>query len=133
MLRIKLVFFVHCLLLFFAFENIAKANYSFASNADSIIVINPFPLPDPNRPRSPVIVPICASYESLQSSVILSYSSNLGEIEIEVLNSTTGGYYSGVVNSQEPSSTIPITMGSGHYIIIFTLPSGQRFRGEFDV
>ncbi|MBR1927031.1 MAG: hypothetical protein IJ840_04685 [Bacteroidales bacterium] len=31
------------------------------------------------------------------------------------------------------SATIPITMGSGHYVLLFTLPSGKRYIGEFDV
>ena len=67
------------------------------------------------------------------SSVLLTFSSNLGEIEVEVMNTTTGGYDSGVVDSQFLSAVIPITGGSGHYLITFTLPSGRKYGGEFDV
>ena len=55
-------------------------------------MIDPFPIPDPNIPRSPALVPISASYEPLLSSIILSFTSNLGVTEVDVLNTTTGGY-----------------------------------------
>ncbi|MCR5463121.1 MAG: DUF3244 domain-containing protein [Bacteroidales bacterium] len=101
---------------------------------DTVIVIWPNPEIDPGgRPRSEVFVPISASYDSMLSSVILYFTSNLGEIEVEVLNTTTGGYVSGMVDTSFLSATVPITFGSGHYILLFTLPSGQRYRGEFDV
>ena len=132
MLR-QIIVFLFASLIIIAFENVASASPSFVSHADTVIVIDPFPIPDPDRPRLPVIVPISASYESIQTSVILAFSSNLGEIEIEVLNSTIGGYYSGIVDTQTLSAIIPITLGPGHYIITFTLLSGQQYRGEFDV
>ena len=101
--------------------------------ADSVIVINPFPIPGNDYPRSPEVIPVSASYESLLSTVFLTFSCNLGEIEVEVMNTTTGGYDSGIIDTQYLSDSIPITMGSGHYIILFTLPSGRRYIGEFDV
>ncbi|MBQ5979090.1 MAG: DUF3244 domain-containing protein [Bacteroidales bacterium] len=98
-------------------------------------MISPIPsnTPDPPIPRSPAIVPISASYDSVLASVSLSFSYNLGEIEVEVLNSTTGGYSSLSVDTQFLYAVIPITLGSGHYIITFTLPSGRQYGGEFDV
>jgi hypothetical protein len=102
---------------------------------DSSIVISPIPgnNPDPPIPRTPMFVPISASYDTMLTSVSLYFTHDLGEIEIEVLNSTTGGYNSGIVDSQYLSAIIPITMGPGHYTITFTLPSGQQYQGEFDV
>ena len=38
-----------------------------------------------------------------------------------------------IVISPILSATVPITMGPGHYIILFTLPSSQRYKGEFDI
>ena len=68
---------------------------------DTIIVIDPLPeIPPSTGPRSPALVPISASYEPLLSSVLLTFTSNLGEIEIEVLNTTTGGYDSGMIDTQ---------------------------------
>ena len=100
---------------------------------DSIINVLPFPNPNPNNPRSPALVPISASYEAMISTVFLTFTSNLGEIEVEVMNTTTGGYDSGTIDTQFLSATVPITMGSGHYLILFTLPSGQRYKGELDI
>ena len=102
--------------------------------ADSAIVIIPF-LGEGDEglgPRAPMIVPISASYERLISSVILAFTSNLGEIEVEVVNTTTGGYDAGTIDTQLLYATVPITMGPGHYLIIFTLPSGRQYKGEFD-
>ncbi len=81
----------------------------------------------------PTTVPISASYEAMLSTLFLTFTSNLGEIEVEVMNTTTGGYDSGTIDTQFLYATVPITMGPGHYIILFTLPSGQRYKGEFDI
>ena len=117
-------------------QGISYANCStMCCKEDSSIVISPIPSnnPDPPIPRTPVFVPITASYDTMLTSVSLFFTHNLGEIEIEVLNSTTGGYDSGIVDSQYLSAIIPITMGFGHYIIIITLHTGQQFCGEFNV
>ena len=99
-----------------------------------VIVIDPLPGLNPGHgPKSPPVVPISADYDSMLSSVFLSFTSNLGEIEVEVLNTTTGGYVSDFVDTQFLYATIPITMGLGHYILLFTLPSGRQYKGEFDV
>lgn len=104
-----------------------------AAAVDTLIVIDPLPGGDGIGPKAPTQVPIYAYFNSMLSSVLLTFSSNLGEIEIEVMNTTTGGYDSGVVDSQFLSAVIPITGGSGHYLITFTLPSGRKYGGEFDV
>ena len=102
--------------------------------SDTAIVIDPLPGVSPvTGPRSPALIPIVAYYDSSVSSVLLSFRSNLGEIEVEVLNSSTGGYSSTFVDTQFLYSAIPITLGSGHYIITFTLLSGQQYQGEFNV
>ena len=101
---------------------------------DTVIIIEPIPGYTPVLgPKAPVVVPVCANYNATQSLILLSFTSNLGEIEVEVLNTTTGGYVSDFVDTQFLYATIPITMGLGHYILLFTLPSGQRYRGEFDL
>jgi len=101
--------------------------------ADSAIVISPIPDQDSGShgPRMPGIIPISASYESMLSSVLLTFTSNLGEIEVEVMNTTTGDYISEMIDTLFLSATVPITMGPGHYLILFTLPSGRQYKGEF--
>ena len=120
-------------LLSFTIGNACNANPIVSSVADSTIIVFPFPIGNPTPPKSPSIIPISASYESLITSVILTFNQNLGEIEVEVLNTFTGYYDSGYINTLFLSAIIPITGGPGHYIITFTLPSGQQYQGEFDV
>lgn len=100
---------------------------------DSSIVILPFPIPSHDKPKAPELIPFAAYYDSSVSSVLLSFKSNLGVIEVEVLNTTTGGYDCCFIDTQFLSAIIPILLGPGHYIITFTLPSGRRYQGEFDV
>ena len=100
---------------------------------DTLIVIDPLPGGDGIGPKTPAQDPIYAYFNPMLSSVLLTFSSNLGEIEIEIMNTTTGSYDSGSVDTQFLSAVIPITGGSGHYLIIFTLHSGRKYGGVFDV
>lgn len=102
-------------------------------SADSTITIIPFPISNPTPPKAPAVVPISASYESILTSVILAFSYDLGEIEVEVLNTISGFFNSGFIDTQFLSAVIPISGGPGHYIITFTLLSGQQYCGEFDI
>lgn len=110
----------------------AFATLSAAKN--TAIVIDPIPGYSPGNggPKTPVAVPIYANYDSGSSSVLLSFTRNLGEIEVDVLNSTNGGFCSDLIDTQYLYAVVPITFGSGHYIITFTLPSGQQYQGEFN-
>lgn len=131
-MRIKL-FLLSILVITFSLPALAK-NEIRVSVADTSIVVDPLPGVDPDLiPRSSVMVPISADYEPFLSSVILSFSDYLGVIEVEVFNTSNGYYDSGFINTLFLSAVIPICGGPGHYIITFTLPSGQRYGGEFDV
>ena len=124
-----------CAFALIAIAGNATASETLSSSKDSSIVITPIGDQggDGHGVRLPVQIPISASYEAMLSTVFLTFTSNLGEIEVEVMNTTSGGYDSGTIDSQFLSATVPITMGPGHYIILFTLPSGQRYKGELDV
>ena len=113
----------------------AAASETLASSKDSSIVITPIGDQggDGHGVRLPVQIPISASYEAMLSMVFLTFSHNLGEIEVEVLNTISGYYDSGVIDTQYLFAVIPISGGPGHYIILFTLPSGQQYQGEFDI
>ena len=52
---------------------------------------------------------------------------------VEGLNTYNGYYDICFINTMFLSAVIPIYGGPGHYIITFTLPSGQQYQGEFDV
>ncbi len=109
------------------------ASNSFLQNSDSLIVINPFPFPNPTLPKSPSIVPITASYNQQMAIVVLDFAFDLGEIEVEVLNTVTGHSDGFVIATWLLNAIIPISGGPGHYIITFTLPSGRQYRGTFDI
>jgi hypothetical protein len=131
-MRNKSFFFFALLLLFLVAP---YPSWAMKAAGDTVIVIEPYPgsNPDPERPRMPTTVPISASYETMLSTLFMTFTSNLGEIEVEVMNTTTGGYDSVTIDTQFLSAAVPITMGSGHYLTLFTLPSGQRYKGEFDI
>ena len=132
MLKLKYLIISVLLSLFF-FDGYAKPASSPQTVTDTIIIIDPIHEPDIPIPRTPSMVPISATYNSMMSSILLYFESNLGEIEVEVLNTYTGYYDSGYINTLFLSAVIPITGGPGHYIITFTLPSGQQYQGELDI
>ena len=111
---------------------------SFAEQAkvsarDSLIVIDPLPGPNPGYfPHAPSIVPISASFDAQLNSVILTFNNSLGEIEVALMNTSSWGYDFRIIDTQYLFAIIPLTLGSGHYLILFTLPSGQQYQGEFD-
>lgn len=104
-------------------------------SGDSLIVLLPIPgeNPGPNGPKSTSLVPITTYVNSSLSTIFFSFSHDLGEIEIDVLNTTTCGFVSEIIDSHFLSAILPITMGSGHYTITLSLPSGQQYLGEFDI
>ena len=134
-LSYSLKLFFCCAFALITIAGTAAASETLSSSKDSSIVITPIGDQggDGHGVRLPVQIPISASYEALLSTLFLTFTSNLGEIEVEVMNTTTGGYDSVTIDTQFLSATVPITMGPGHYIILFTLPSGQRYKGEFDI
>ena len=127
------LFFFTCFMLLLSFNVNAKTNLP--CPIDTAIVISPIPEqgPEPNGPRSTALIPISAFYDSEMSSVCLSFKPNLGEVVVEILNSTSLNYTSIIVNTQFLFSVIPISFGPGHYIITFTMSSGQQYRGEFNI
>lgn len=125
------LFSISILALCIGFQINLKAEMAPCYSRDSIIVINPYPLPN-NPPKTPSNVPISASYETITSSVILWFSQSMGVIGVDVLNSTNGGFCSYNIDTQYLYAIIPINLGSGHYILTFTLPSGQQYQGEFN-
>lgn len=129
----RFVYLLICIIFYFSSENNIYAIPVKTFCADSVITIIPFPVLNPTPPKAPVLVPISASYESSLNSVILWFSHDLGELEVEVLNTISGYYSSAFVDTQFLSSVIPIIGGPGHYIITFTLLSGQQYQGEFNI
>lgn len=107
----------------------AKANDS----KDGEIVISPVKdQPQGHINRSPALIPISAYYDSFSQNILISFTGNLGIIEIEIMNETNGDYWDIEVDSQN-SSVIYIGDESGLYEIVFTLQSGVQYHGYFEI
>ena len=129
----RLIILFFCLVLFASLGNDCCATPVTYFSKDSTILIIPFPISNPTPPKAPAVVPISASYEALLTSIVLTFFHYLGEIEVEVTNTTSCSYTSIIVDTQYLYAIIPLTFGAGHYIILFTLPSGQQYQSELDI
>ena len=80
-------------------------------------------------PRGPVEVPIQGVV--FGGSIFLSFSSNLGQVEVSVSEAAEGLIMSTVVDSSTLSAILPFSGGPGEYSITFSLPSGNEYDGSF--
>lgn len=120
--------------LFFAvpYSSIAKNNH--IESADSSLLIIPSIYnPTIGPPKAPIHIPISASYHRTTKSIQLSFLYNIGAIEVEILNTSTGHIETGSISSAYLSAIIPLSGGPGHYIIYFYLPSNKKYFCELEV
>lgn len=88
---------------------------------------------DSTRRRSPELIPLKAVYCSEVPIVIISFYRNVGEVEIDLINVTTGESVSDIVSSKDGGAIISFSGDIGHYRILFTTENGRDYIGEFDV
>ena len=98
----------------------------------------PIPIIGTNPPseplhRNPGIVPISCSVDLNAFCLFVTFSYDLGDVDIVLENQTTGEYSLTSVDSATGGAIIPFSGSSGTWIIIFTLASGDVFEGEFDL
>lgn len=84
-------------------------------------------------PRSPDEIPVAASFSVSASCIYITVLSDVGNIDIELENLTTGEYSLTFVNSSTGSTIIPFSGSSGSWVITFTLASGEEYVGEFEI
>lgn len=89
--------------------------------------------PGGNNPRSPEEIPVAASFSVSASCIYITILSEVGNIDIELENLTTGEYSLTSVNSSTGSTIIPFSGSSGSWVITFTLASGEEYVGEFEI
>ena len=89
--------------------------------------------PGGNTPRSPEEIPVAASVSVSASCIYITILSEVGNIDIELENLTTGEYSLTSVNSSTGSTIIPFSGSSGTWVITFTLESGVVYEGEFEI
>lgn len=87
---------------------------------------------DPNVGiRSGIGIPIDAFFSAEKAIVTITFFVNLGNVIIRLNNLTTGSTVSTVVDSSCGSCILPITGGSGLYLLEFLLSDGTRYYGYF--
>lgn len=83
--------------------------------------------------RTPALIPISAYLDGFTSTVFVSFSDDLGDVDTEITNLYTGETQCEVVDAYYSTVAIPITGEAGLYSIVFTLSSGSEFIGEFEI
>ena len=59
-----------------------------------------------------------------------TFSANLGEVTLEVINTSTGEiYYDSFDSGLTPQTLLPISGDSGYYTITYTTESGDIYEG----
>lgn len=92
------------------------------------------PVKDDNpvqRPHSLDVLPLRAYYDSMSSSIVVVFSKNIGDVEIEVYNYSTGNIQNVMVASDSGSVVIQDVYDEGYYQIRFTVDSVLRYLGVF--
>ena len=82
--------------------------------------------------RAPAQIPISCFLED-NASLMVFFLADLGSVSVEIENQTTGEYNQTTMNALAGPALFPISGTSGHWTITFTLTSGVRYCGEFDI
>lgn len=83
--------------------------------------------------RAPAYVPIQAYYQEILSSVCMTFSQNLGVLDITITNLSDGTHADYEIDSSLGSTILPISGVSGFYSILIVTASGIQYGGEFEV
>lgn len=83
--------------------------------------------------RAPAYVPIQAYYQEILSSVCMTFSQNLGVLDITITNLTDGTYADYEVDSSLGSAILPISGNEGFYTLDIMLTSGEQYVGQFEL
>lgn len=120
----RFIAFLLCLL---ALSQTASFSSSQTPTEIPIVDIN-----DPsNNPRGLNEIPISAYY--LAGTIILSFSDNLGQVDITIEEAADGVIIQTCVNSAVPSAIIPINYGSGDFTITLIASTGAEYIGRFSI
>lgn len=84
--------------------------------------------------RSLIQIPIESCYMGMMNLIQSTFSGDLGEVTLEVINTSTGEiscetFDSGVT----PQTLLPISGDSGYYTITYTTESGDIYEGELTI
>lgn len=127
---LRILFRTFCLAILLLHSPICAGNLD--DGDDKFIYVKPINN-DQGRlnPQSYEHVPILAYYNSITSSISVRFTHNLGEVNIEVKNITTGEL--SIVSTSEMYIIVPISGESGIYTIMFILQSNKSYLGVFEI
>ena len=98
----------------------------------TIIIVSDSELGSEVIHRAPAQIPISCFLED-NASLMVFFLADLGSVSVEIENQTTGEYNQTTMNALAGPALFPISGTSGHWTITFTLTSGVRYCGEFDI
>lgn len=110
----------------------------FQLNADEKKTKQEIPLnqtqPTHENNRSLIQLPIESCYMGMMNFIQTTFSEDLGEVTLEVINTSTGEiswdtFDSGVT----PQTLLPISGDSGYYTITYTTESGDIYEGVLTI
>ncbi len=78
-------------------------------------------------------IPIYACYENILSSVCMSFSQNIGFLDIMITNLSTSAHVDYEVDSSLGSAILPIPGNEGIYNILIITAGGIQYGGEFEI
>lgn len=85
-----------------------------------------------NNSRGQIVAPFSGYVDSTAGVVVLSFTQSCGMVHIGFSNLSDGSYYSTSVNGSGVV-VIPLALTSGSWSVIFTLPAGNVYLGEFTI
>lgn len=129
----KAICFSIAILMAFTFSAISDVS-SFASskNEKKEIIIRPRGKINHGH-RAPAKIPIEAYYNSFISGIAITFLQDLGNVEMNVTNHSTGEYLEGTTTATTGTTVLPISGTEGVYTITFTLSNGTEYEGEFEL
>lgn len=83
--------------------------------------------------RGPDQIPISASYYSSLSTILVNCRYDLGSMNVEIENLTTGTYTQASINATQGVHPFLISGEAGVYEISFTLSDGHLYLGSFEI
>lgn len=84
------------------------------------------------RNRVPALIPIEAYYDGNMSSIVISFTRNLGDVDVLVTNMGAGEFIETTINAAHAPAVIPVSGADGLYTIDFILSTGASYFGSFE-
>lgn len=116
--------------LLLSFSPAAKAQDT--PDEEGVIVIDLSSITTEHGPkRSPVLVPINATYYVPSSCLEILFLFDMGDVSVSVTNISSGDHYSTTVESYCGTAILPLPLSSGLWAISFSTDDGDNYIGYF--